>query len=135
MAAPAGGAVGRYGTDKAGYGEMLKAGRNFDERIWAVEGCNGIGKHFAHRLVHDGDSHPQVIGGRQHRVRPTPPGKELQIDIQQRHPEPDNRLAGWAARTDQTRIQHRHLRNLLLDTQPATTAGQNVHQDHVHNKQ
>ena len=26
-------AVGRYGTDKAGYGEMLKAGRKFDERI------------------------------------------------------------------------------------------------------
>jgi transposase len=49
-------AVGRYGTDKAGYGEMLKAGRKFDERIWAIEGCNGIGKHIAHRLVHDGES-------------------------------------------------------------------------------
>ena len=49
-------AVGRYGTDKAGYGEMLKAGRKFDERIWAIEGCNGIGKHISHRLVHDGES-------------------------------------------------------------------------------
>ena len=48
-------AVGRYGTDKAGYGEMLKAGRKFDDRIWAIEGCNGIGKHIAHRLVHDGE--------------------------------------------------------------------------------
>lgn len=42
-------AVGRYSTDKAGYAEMLKAGRKFDERIWAIEGCNGIGKHIAHR--------------------------------------------------------------------------------------
>ena len=47
--------VGRYGTDKAGYAEMLKAGRRFDDRMWAVEGCNGIGKHIAHRLVHDGE--------------------------------------------------------------------------------
>ena len=47
--------VGRYGTDKAGYAEMRKAGRRFDDRMWAVEGCNGIGKHVAHRLVHDGE--------------------------------------------------------------------------------
>src|SRR5215471_21150950 len=25
-------------------------------RVWAVGGCNGIGKHLAHRLVHDGES-------------------------------------------------------------------------------
>jgi hypothetical protein len=25
-------------------------------RVWAVEGCNGIGKHIAHRLVHDGET-------------------------------------------------------------------------------
>lgn len=24
--------------------------------MWAVEGCNGIGKHIAHRLVHDGET-------------------------------------------------------------------------------
>jgi transposase len=48
-------AVGRYGTDKAGYAEMLAAGRQYAERVWAVEGCNGIGKHIAHRLVHDGE--------------------------------------------------------------------------------
>jgi transposase len=49
-------AVGRYGTDKAGYGEMLVAGRAHSDRTWAVEGCNGIGKHIAHRLVHDGET-------------------------------------------------------------------------------
>jgi len=49
-------AVGRYGTDKAGYAEMLKAGRKFEDRVWAIEGCNGIGKHIAHRLVHDGET-------------------------------------------------------------------------------
>jgi transposase len=49
-------AVGRYRTDKAGYAEMLQAGRKFEDRVWAVEGCNGIGKHIAHRLVHDGET-------------------------------------------------------------------------------
>ena len=47
--------VGRFGTDKAGYAEMLAAGRQHADRVWAVEGCNGIGRHIAHRLVHDGE--------------------------------------------------------------------------------
>jgi transposase len=48
--------AGRFGTDKAGYKTMLEAGRQFPDRVWAVEGCNGIGKHIAHRLVHDGET-------------------------------------------------------------------------------
>ena len=47
---------GRFGTDRAGYAQLLAAGRAFDDRVWAVEGCNGIGKHLAHRLVHDGET-------------------------------------------------------------------------------
>jgi hypothetical protein len=49
-------AAGRYGTDKAGYARMLAAARTFTGRVWAVEGCNGIGRHLAHRLVHDGET-------------------------------------------------------------------------------
>jgi transposase len=49
-------AAGRYGTDKVGYAEMLAAARKFTDRVWAVEGCNGIGRHLAHRLVHDGET-------------------------------------------------------------------------------
>ncbi|WP_330256174.1 IS110 family transposase [Nocardia sp. NBC_00565] len=44
-------ATGRYGTDTAGYDEMLTAAKYFPDRVWAVEGCNGIGRHLAHRLV------------------------------------------------------------------------------------
>ncbi|MFE3056006.1 IS110 family transposase [Nocardia sp. NPDC059239] len=47
---------GRYATDTAGYNEMLSAGRKFTDRVWAIEGCNGIGRHLAHRLVHDGET-------------------------------------------------------------------------------
>jgi transposase len=49
-------AAGRYGTDKAGYAEMLRAGRKFEDRVWAVEGCNGVGRHIAHRLVASGET-------------------------------------------------------------------------------
>jgi transposase len=52
-------AAGKYGTDKAGYAQMLAAARKFADRVWAVEGCNGIGRHLAHRLVHDG----QIVFG------------------------------------------------------------------------
>ena len=30
--------------------------RKFADRVGAVEGCNGIGRHLAHRLVHDGET-------------------------------------------------------------------------------
>ncbi len=46
----------RFNTDKDGYRAMLAAGRRFADRVWAVEGCNGIGKHLAHRLVHYGET-------------------------------------------------------------------------------
>jgi transposase len=62
-------AVGRYGTDKAGYAAMLAAGRRHPDRVWAVEGCNGIGKHLAHRLVHDGETVVDVPAKLSARVR------------------------------------------------------------------
>ncbi|MFI6172603.1 transposase, partial [Nocardia sp. NPDC051052] len=49
-------ATGRYGTDNTGYAEMLSAGQRYPQRVWAIEGCNGIGRHIAHRLVHDGET-------------------------------------------------------------------------------
>ncbi|WP_405136325.1 hypothetical protein [Nocardia sp. NBC_01388] len=34
---------GRYSTDKPGYDEMLTTAKRFTDRVWAIEGCNGIG--------------------------------------------------------------------------------------------
>ena len=47
---------GRYGTDRDGYRTMLGAGRKHTDRVWAVEGCSGIGRHVAQRLVADGET-------------------------------------------------------------------------------
>ena len=46
---------GRYATDAAGYRAMLRYARQFPERAWAIEGCNGIGRHIANRLLADGE--------------------------------------------------------------------------------
>jgi transposase len=47
---------GRFSTDRMGYQAMLAAGRKHTDREWAVEGCNGIGRHVAQRLVADGET-------------------------------------------------------------------------------
>jgi len=49
-------ARGRFGTDRDGYQQMLKLGRTYPDRVWAVEGCNGVGRHLAQRLVADGET-------------------------------------------------------------------------------
>jgi transposase len=47
---------GRFGTDSEGYRTMLALGRRFGQRVWAVEGSNGIGRHISQRLVADGET-------------------------------------------------------------------------------
>jgi transposase len=46
---------GRFATDRDGYRAMLAYGRRFPDRVWAVEGCSGIGRHIANRLLADGE--------------------------------------------------------------------------------
>ena len=86
-------------------------------------------------LRDDAEEHPQVVGRGRHRVRPAPAIQELQIVIEQRHPEPDQHLPSGISRTDQTRIGQRHLGASSSVDRAATTAGRNVLLDHVHNKQ
>jgi transposase len=62
-------AQGRFGTDTDGYRTMLALGRRFGQRIWAVEGCNGIGRHIAQRLVADGETVLDVPAKLSARVR------------------------------------------------------------------
>ena len=51
-------AVARYGADRDGYAAMVSCARQWPDRGWAIEGCNGIGGHIARRLLADGE---QVI--------------------------------------------------------------------------
>src|SRR3954447_23853966 len=54
--------AGRFGTDREGYAAMLRYGRRWPERVWAIEGCAGIGKHIAVRLLADGEQVVDVPG-------------------------------------------------------------------------
>jgi transposase len=47
--------VGRFATDRDGFRDLLAAGRRHPGRVWAVEGCPGIGRHVAQRLVAAGE--------------------------------------------------------------------------------
>ena len=44
---------GRFGTDMAGYRSMLDYLKRWPDRVWAIEGCSGIGRHVALRLLAD----------------------------------------------------------------------------------
>jgi transposase len=53
---------GRFGTDEAGFAAMMRYVNDLqpviEDRVWAIEGCNGIGHHVAMRLLAAGE---QVI--------------------------------------------------------------------------
>ena len=73
-------AQGRFGTDRDGYRTMLALGRRFPQRIWAVEGCNGIGRHIAQRLVADGETVLDVPAKLSARVRVFATGQGRKTD-------------------------------------------------------
>ena len=41
----------RFGTDVAGFKAMTEFVKQWPDRVWAIEGCNGIGRHIAMRLI------------------------------------------------------------------------------------
>jgi transposase len=71
---------GRYGTDTDGYQQMLAAGRRFPDRVWAVEGCAGIGRHVAQRLVAAGETVRDVPPKLSARVRVSDTGQGRKTD-------------------------------------------------------
>ncbi len=47
--------AGRFSTDRDGYAAMVKHAKQWPDRVWAIEGCQGIGRHIATRLLADGE--------------------------------------------------------------------------------
>ena len=47
--------AGRYATDEAGFAAMRGDVAGFGDRVWAIEGCRGIGRHVAQRLLAAGE--------------------------------------------------------------------------------
>ncbi len=47
---------GRFGTDREGHEAMRRHVKAWPNRVWAIEGCQGIGRHVANRLLTEGES-------------------------------------------------------------------------------
>jgi transposase len=77
--------AGRYGTDRDGYQLMLAAARSHPDRRWAVEGCNGIGRHLAQRLVADGETVVDVPAKLSARARVFSTGQGRKTDATDAH--------------------------------------------------
>jgi len=76
---------GRYGTDAAGYAAMRVAVKAWPERIWAIEGCQGIGRHVANRLLADGEQVVDVPPKLSARIRVFATGQGRKTDATDAH--------------------------------------------------
>src|SRR3954466_2720225 len=77
--------AGRFGTDRDGYAAMLRYGRQWPERVWAIEGCAGIGKHLAHRLLASGEQVVDVPPKLSARMRVFATGQGRKTDATDAH--------------------------------------------------
>jgi transposase len=78
-------AGGRFGTDRDGYAALLRYGKQWPDRVWAIEGCAGIGKHIANRLLADGEAVVDVPPKLSARARVFATGQGRKTDASDAH--------------------------------------------------
>ncbi len=69
----------------AGYRSMLDSVAPWPDRVWAIEGCNGIGRHIAHRLIADGEEVVDVAPKLSARARVFATGQGRKTDATDAH--------------------------------------------------
>jgi transposase len=76
---------GRYGTDPEGFVAMLAAAARWPDRVWAVEGCEGVGKHLVLRLLERGEAVVDVPAKLSARMRVYATGQGRKTDETDAH--------------------------------------------------
>ncbi len=76
---------GRFTTDKAGFAAMRRYTKTWQERIWAVEGANGVGRPLAQRLPEAGEDVLDVPAKLAARVRLLDTGHGRKTDAHDAH--------------------------------------------------
>ncbi len=76
---------GRYATDEAGFAAMRRYVSQFTDRIWAIEGCSGIGHHVAVRLLATGEEVVDVPPKLSARTRVLATGQGRKTDATDAH--------------------------------------------------
>lgn len=75
----------RYATDQAGFAAMRRSVAQFPDRVWAIEGCAGIGHHVAVRLLAAGEEVIDVPPKLSARVRVFATGQGRKTDATDAH--------------------------------------------------
>ena len=76
---------GRYETDQTAFEAMLAACQQWPDRVWAVEGCEGIGKHIVLRLLDRGEQVVDVPAKLSARMRVYATGQGRKTDDTDAH--------------------------------------------------
>jgi transposase len=76
---------GRFETSIDGYAQMLEYVACWPDRVWAIEGCEGIGRHIAHRLLADGQDIVDVPAKLSARARVFATGQGRKTDATDAH--------------------------------------------------
>jgi transposase len=101
---------GRFGTDEAGFAAMTDYVNQLSpaalERIWAVEGCNGIGHHVAVRLLAAGEQVVDVPPKLSARARVFATGQGRKTDATDAH---SVALVGTRMAGLRRVVEHEHL--------------------------
>ncbi len=66
----------RFTTDTPGFTTMTNYAKRWPDRVWAIEGCNGIGRHVAMRLLAQGEDVVDVPPKLSARPGSSRPGKD-----------------------------------------------------------
>ena len=90
---------GRFVNDTAGYKALRAFAERFEQRVWAVQGARGVGRHLAQRLVADGETVVDVPAKLAARVRVLATGQGRKNDAA------DARSVGVAALRTATLLQ------------------------------
>ena len=76
---------GRFATDVEGFTSMLAYVAAWPDRVWAIEGCEGIGRHVAQRLIAQGEPVVDVPAKLSARVRVFATGQGRKTDDTDAH--------------------------------------------------
>ena len=76
---------GRFGTDRDGFKAMLAYVKRWPQRVWAIEGCQGIGRHVANRLLADDEEVVDVPPKLSARARVFATGQGCKTDATDAH--------------------------------------------------
>ncbi len=77
--------TGRFATDRDGQAAMRRNVQAWPDRVWAIEGCQGIGRHVANRLLAEGEQFVDVPPKLSARARVFATGQGRKTDATDAH--------------------------------------------------